>query len=136
MKTETVIRYGSAARGNRGAYTGTKVHRLVCDLIVELTPAELAAARRGSISYQYKLDLERGLEREHFMRVRPSCGVTSGQWAGLVEPGFSAANVTCKKCLEVLAVVNGVSGAVSVAAALRWFAAGFVFKTLFMGGFL
>lgn len=104
MKTEHVVRFGGAAHGNRGHYAGRKVHRLVCERIVELTPEEIAEYRdkRRNLVADFIRDFESGSKREHYLNVRPSCGVTSGQWAGAVSPSYSAADVTCEKCLKVL----------------------------------
>jgi hypothetical protein len=67
---ELTTAYGYAARRNRGAYSGRKVHRIRVETM------------NGIVSYH------------------PSCGCTSGQYAAKPVAGLTAADVTCEICKQ------------------------------------
>lgn len=60
---------GSAARRNRGQFSGQKIHRLV------------TTYRDGRL-----------------IHCSPVCGCTQGQFAGTPSPRLTQADVTCTKC--------------------------------------
>lgn len=91
--TATVTGYGSAARGNRGRYTGSKVHRLCCTYVIGLVDPSLET-QPGHIGYRFKLRPENPILYSCF----PHCRCTDGQHAGHPTPGLSEADVTCTKC--------------------------------------
>ncbi len=82
---------GSAARGNRRSFTGTKVHRITIQEIVRV------------IDEQAELDKNHPTLGKDFLKKRkpivfsafPNCGCCQGQHAALERAG---AAVTCTRC--------------------------------------
>lgn len=83
--------FGSAAHGNRGRYSGQKIHRLRTAYVVGVV--ESASPRPGTLGARF---LKTG--KEQLFSARPACGVTQGQWAGQPFSGMTEANITCTKC--------------------------------------
>ena len=77
---------GTAAQKNRGRYTGTKTHRLYCEYVVGLTEAP----RPGTVGARFQ-----ATNKPVLFICRPSCGSTSGQYAGMPT---TATEITCEKC--------------------------------------
>lgn len=96
---ETRANYGSAARRNRGAYTGQKVHRLVSTYIVGVV--DEAKEREKGIKNNRAVTLGgRFLLNGDpvLFSCAPACGCTQGQMAGSPNDRSTIANVTCEKC--------------------------------------
>jgi hypothetical protein len=91
---ETRVEYGSAAHGNRGRYSGQKVHRLRTTWIVGLLPSQ---SRRGTFGEQFR----RNGGKPVLFQAYPVCGITQGQHAGLPFANLTAADVTCSKCSKI-----------------------------------
>lgn len=89
---ESTIKYGCAARRNRGRYAGHKFHRLHCEYVVGLEPGY--EPRPGTLGAAFKREGKPVLFSCH-----PCCGCTSGQMAGLPSERLTEADVTCEKCL-------------------------------------
>ena len=89
---ETRTEYGYAAHGNRGRYSGTKVHELRVDYIVGLADPH-AEAKSGTYGTRFKRTGQPVL-----FSCQPACGCTGGQNAGRPSPRLTAADVTCKNC--------------------------------------
>jgi len=88
---ETRYEYGSAARGNRGRFSGVAVHRLVCEYVVGVTEGSTHAP--GTVGYRHQI-----AGRPVLFSARPACGCTSGQYAGKPDDRLNAESVTCTKC--------------------------------------
>lgn len=86
------IEYGSAARRNRGRYSGAKVHRLSCQYVIGLVDPTLTP-KPGTISAAFART-----GKPVLFSCWPCCGCTQGQHAGTPTPGLSQADVTCTKC--------------------------------------
>lgn len=82
---------GTAARGNRRSFTGTKVHRITIEEVVRV------------IDEQAELALNARTMGKDFLKTRkpivfstwPNCGCCQGQHAALERIG---ATVTCARC--------------------------------------
>lgn len=81
---------GSAARRNRGRYTGTKSHALQTEYVVGIT-SEHGPVRSDSISGQFQRT-----GRPALFSAYPLCGSTQGQHAGSPREGVTV--ITCEKC--------------------------------------
>lgn len=82
---------GTAAHRNRGAYAGTKIHRLCAEYIVGLVDG--ADVSPGTFGAKFQ---ETG--RPVLFSCYPICGCTSGQTASKPVTNLTAADVTCTKC--------------------------------------
>ena len=83
--------YGSAARGNRGRYSGSKAHKLDTEYVVDVLRPE--DERPGTIGHRFLRT-----RTPQLFSARPVCGCTQGQRAGLPSHHLTAADVTCAKC--------------------------------------
>lgn len=92
---QTRVEYGTAARRNRGRYAGHKIHRLISEYVVGLTPGHVPAP--GTVSAAFARS-----GRPQLFSCHPACGCTQGQHAGRPAynlPGRNPADsVTCTKC--------------------------------------
>lgn len=85
---ETRYETGSAARRNRGAYSGTKIHRICSEYVVGLSDGKKPAP--GTIGAVWLRERQPVLFSSY-----PMCGCTIGQHAARPVAG---ATVTCEKC--------------------------------------
>lgn len=92
--TEISFAVGSAARGNRGRYSGQRVHILRVEKIVGLKPdADPRDIQPGTLGARFV-----ATGRPVTFSTHPVCGCTRGQHAGQASSSLSAADVTCEKC--------------------------------------
>jgi hypothetical protein len=88
-KLRTRYSTGYAAHSNRGAYSGTKVHQIAVEEIVELI--DPAAEQKGTIGYRFILNGGKPVQ----FSAHPLCGCTQGQNAARESANLT---VTCVKC--------------------------------------
>lgn len=93
----TRIGFGSAARNNRGRYTGIKIHRLQIFELVGLSESAKAIAETTG-SKTFAGQFLRGGSKPVTISVAPICGCTGGQFAGQELRGVTAEQVNCSKC--------------------------------------
>jgi hypothetical protein len=89
---ETRYEVGNAARGNRGRYSGRKIHHLVTEYAVGLVPG--TEHKPGTVGARFR---ESGTPVLY--SAYPRCGTTQGQIAGHPQDELTIADVTCEKCL-------------------------------------
>jgi hypothetical protein len=87
----TRVEFGSAARMNRGSYSGQKIHRLISEYIVAVE--EGTEVKRGTFAAEF-IRTGKPVQTSCF----PACGCTMGQFAGRPAAHLTAADVTCSKC--------------------------------------
>lgn len=90
---ETKVEFGSAARGGRGRYTGQKIHRLICEYVVAVSPSAMLETRTIGADF-----VRTG--KPQLFSCQPACGCTRGQRAGLPFAQLTAEKVTCTKCAK------------------------------------
>ncbi len=86
--------FGTAARRNRGSYTGTKIHRLYIEEVIRVLNVEEELAKAWPTFG--KTFLKTG--KPVIYSSRPACGVTGGQNAARENPKLTASDVTCANC--------------------------------------
>jgi hypothetical protein len=84
--------YGSAAHGNRGKYSGAKVHRVVSKYVVGVID-QTKETRQDTFGAKF---LKTG--KPQLFSCRPACGCTSGQHAARPDSRFTSEHVNCSKC--------------------------------------
>lgn len=102
---ETRVEYGHAARKNRGRHSGTKVHRVISEYVVDLEPGY--EPKPGTVGHVFlvgerKLDgIGRTVRTPRvpvLFACRPACGCCQGQHGARPYPGLTEDKVTCEKC--------------------------------------
>lgn len=82
---------GWAARGNRGAYSGQKIHRIIIEEIVGvIDEAKEQAYKHPTLGKRFLMN-----RKPTVFSTSPACGCCNGQHAAKEVPG---ATVTCAKC--------------------------------------
>jgi hypothetical protein len=94
------IKFGAAARHNRGRYAGSKVHKLSVERVVGVIDEAEAMKNPRSFGALF-LKEQRKPEADRkpiYTHVSPVCGCTQGQFAGQIIDGLACSDVTCTRC--------------------------------------
>lgn len=88
---EMRVEFGSAARMNRGSYSGQKIHRLISIYIVAVAEGTEIKPRTFAAEF-----IKTG--KPVRTSCHPACGCCQGQFAGRPYEKLTEADVTCSKC--------------------------------------
>lgn len=84
---------GSAARGNRGNFSGTKIHRIKIEEVIGVIDEALERGlTHPTIGKRFLLG------SDHTFSIMPACGCTRGQNAAKEHKGLTDKDVTYTKC--------------------------------------
>lgn len=100
LRVVTEIKFGSAARYNRGRYAGSKVHKLFVERVVGVNDEAEAMKNPRSFGAIFMREQQKpeGQRKPVYTSVHPACGVTQGQMAGQIREGLTCADVNCERC--------------------------------------